>query len=344
MPVPEPRTASATPVLEARAVTKRFPLHGPGQHGKEVHALEETSLALHEGRITALVGESGSGKSTLARLLALAHPPTDGEIRLDGAAVQQARTARGRRAYHRQVQMVFQDPFSSLSPVHRVRYILGRPLQLHGHASGRAQLDAQIAQLLERVNLTPADQYIDKFPHELSGGQRQRVAIARALAARPKVLLGDEPVSMLDVSIRLDILNLLNRLRDDEGLAILYITHDIASARYFADEIKVLYAGQLVESGPGDAVVERPLHPYTRLLLESAPDPDRGGLLDEPDVVDDAETLGEPPSLVDPPTGCRFHPRCPLARPVCATAFPARTHVEGGQWVHCWSYDEEHYA
>jgi len=336
--------APAEPVLEARDVVKRFPLHGPGQHGKEVHAVEPTSLALHAGRITALVGESGSGKSTLARMLALAYPPTEGEIRLDGEPVKQARTARGKRAYYRQVQMVFQDPFSSLSPVHRLRYILSRPLQLHGHASGHADLERQILDLLKRVNLTPADQFIDKFPHELSGGQRQRVAIARALAARPKVLLGDEPVSMLDVSIRLDILNLLGTLRDDEGLAILYITHDIAGARYFADEIKVLYAGQLVESGPADAVVEQPRHPYTRLLLESAPDPDRdGGLLDEPEVVDDEETLGEPPSLVDPPTGCRFHPRCPLAKPVCATAFPPRTHFDDEQWVHCWSYDEENY-
>ncbi|MEK0097433.1 ABC transporter ATP-binding protein [Streptomyces sp. NPDC056002] len=336
--------APAEPVLEARDVVKRFPLHGPGRHGTEVHAVEPTSLALHAGRITALVGESGSGKSTLARMLALAYPPTEGEIRLDGAPVKQARTARGKRAYYRQVQMIFQDPFSSLSPVHRLRYILSRPLQLHGHASGRAELEQQILELLNRVNLTPADQFIDKFPHELSGGQRQRVAIARALAARPKVLLGDEPVSMLDVSIRLDILNLLGTLRDDEGLAILYITHDIAGARYFADEIKVLYAGQLVESGPADAVVEQPRHPYTRLLLESAPDPERdGGLLDEPEVVDDEETLGEPPSLVDPPAGCRFHPRCPLAKPVCATAFPPRTHFDDGQWVHCWSYDEEYH-
>ncbi|MFE4677340.1 ABC transporter ATP-binding protein [Streptomyces sp. NPDC056721] len=336
--------APAEPVLEARDVVKRFPLHGPGGHGKEVHAVEPTNLALHAGRITALVGESGSGKSTLARMLALAYPPTEGEIRLDGAPVKQARTARGKRAYYRQVQMIFQDPFSSLSPVHRLRYILSRPLQLHGHASGRAELERQILDLLNRVNLTPADQFIDKFPHELSGGQRQRVAIARALAARPKVLLGDEPVSMLDVSIRLDILNLLGTLRDDEGLAILYITHDIAGARYFADEIKVLYAGQLVESGSADAVVEQPRHPYTRLLLESAPDPERdGGLLDEPEVVDDEETLGEPPSLVDPPAGCRFHPRCPLAKPVCATAFPPRTHFDDGQWVHCWSYDEENY-
>ncbi|MHC5260357.1 ABC transporter ATP-binding protein [Streptomyces sp. UC4497] len=340
--MPAPETTLPAPVLEAREVVKRFPMHGPGGHGKEVKAVEPTSLALHKGRITALVGESGSGKSTLARMLALAYPPTEGEIRLDGDVVKKARTAKAKRAYYRQVQMIFQDPFSSLSPVHKIRYILSRPLKLHGLASGAEDMEQQILQLLERVNLTPADQFIDKFPYELSGGQRQRIAIARALAARPKVLLGDEPISMLDVSIRLDILNLLGKLRDDEGLAILYITHDIASARYFADEIKVLYAGQLVESGPGDEIVANPQHPYTKLLLDSAPDPDRGGFLDEPDVADDEETLGEPPSLVDPPSGCRFRTRCPLAKPVCATAFPARTQVDESHWVHCWAQDEQY--
>ncbi|CAM5671989.1 dipeptide/oligopeptide/nickel ABC transporter ATP-binding protein [Streptomyces spiroverticillatus] len=331
-----PPTDASKPVLEARKVSKRFTLHGPGQYGKEVHALEPVTLALHPGRITALVGESGSGKSTLARLLALAHPPTSGEIRLDGERIAAARTARGKRAYYRQVQMVFQDPFSSLSPVHRVRHILGRPLQLHGGAQDKAARERQTVELLERVNLTPADQFIDKFPHELSGGQRQRVAIARALAARPRVLLGDEPVSMLDVSIRLDILNLLGSLRDD-GLAILYITHDIAGARYFADEIKVLYAGQLVESGPGEELVRDPRHPYTRLLVESAPDPDR--IAPPPDPDGDDAPPGEPPSLVDPPGGCRFHPRCPLAVPQCATTFPPRTHLSAKRWVHCWSHD-----
>lgn len=342
MPAPDaPSEASTGAVLEAAEVVKHFPVHGLRQHGKHVHALERTTLALHPGRITALVGESGSGKSTLARLLALDHTPTDGEIRLDGTPVRRTWRTKARRAYYRQVQMIFQDPFSSLNPVHRLRYILSRPLKLHGHARGRAELERQILDLLERVDLTPAEHFIDKFPHELSGGQRQRVAIARALAARPKVLLGDEPISMLDASIRLDILNLLRRLRDDEGLAILYITHDIASARYFADEIKVLYAGQLVESGPPGAVVEQPRHPYTRLLLDSAPDPDRGGFLDGAADPAEEEALGEPPDLVAPPAGCRFHPRCPIARPECTTAFPPRTQVDDGHWLHCWSYSQD---
>ncbi|WP_225830191.1 ABC transporter ATP-binding protein [Streptomyces sp. NK08204] len=342
MPAPEePPEAVADAALVARQVVKRFPRHGLGQHGKQVHALEPTTLALHPGRITALVGESGSGKSTLARLLAMVHTPTEGEILLGGTVVRRARTTKARRAYYRQVQMIFQDPFSSLNQVHRLRYILSRPLKLHGHARGRAELERHVLELLERVELTPAEQFIDKFPHELSGGQRQRVAIARALAARPRILLGDEPISMLDASIRLDILNLLRRLRDDEDLAILYITHDIASARYFADEIKVLYAGQLVESGPPDAVVEQPRHPYTRLLLDSAPDPDRGGFLDGAADLAEEEPLGEPPDLVAPPAGCRFHPRCPLARPECTTAFPPRTEAGDGHWVHCWSHGQD---
>ena len=172
---------------------------------------------------------------------------------------------------------MLQDPFSSLNPVHDVRYHLARPLQVHGLVEPGTSIDEAIAGLLERVALTPADQFLGKYPHELSGGQRQRVAIARALAVRPRVLLADEPVSMLDVSIRLGILNLLGDLRERERLAILYITHDIASARYLADTIVVMYAGQVVESGPAEAVTDRPEHPYTQLLLSAAPDPDRAG-------------------------------------------------------------------
>jgi len=188
------------------------------------------------------------------------------------------------------------------------------------------------------VNLTPAGDFIDKLPHELSGGQRQRVAIARALAVEPAVLLGDELVSMLDVSIRLDVLNLLARLRDEEGLAILYITHDIASARYFADDINVMYAGQHVESGPAEAVSQAPKHPYTRLLLDCSPDPEAGE--DEVLRAYETEDLGEPPSLIDPPTGCRFHPRCPFARDECRRTLPGATHFTDGSWARCWLYGE----
>ncbi|MFI6598478.1 ABC transporter ATP-binding protein [Nonomuraea sp. NPDC050536] len=305
------------PVLEAVGVSMRF----PAGRGRAVHAVEEASLALHAGRTVALVGESGSGKTTLARILARYHPPTSGEVILRGG---------NGHSYKRQVQLVFQDPFASLNPVHRIGYILGRVLRIHGHARGRAEQRRQAAELLDRVNLP--EEVLDKFPHELSGGQRQRVVIARALAVRPRVLLGDEPVSMLDVSIRLDILNLLARLRDEDGLAMLYITHDIAGARYFADEIRVMYAGQMIEGGPAEAVTADPRHPYTRLLLASAPDPDRT-------VAAPEDESGEPPSLIDPPGGCRFHPRCPVAMEVCSRRFPPRS--GGEHWTHCWLYAQE---
>jgi len=226
-----------TPVLEARGLTKHFPVHtrlarppaaaGRGSRRAVVHAVEGVSLALPQAGITAVVGESGSGKSTLARLLAQLIKPTAGSVLLDGAPTP------GRQSYARQVQLVLQDPFSSLNPVHNIRYHLARPLRLHGLASGTS-LDTQIAELLGRVALAPADQFAGKYPHELSGGQRQRVAIARALAMRPRVLLADEPVSMLDVSIRLGVLNLLAGLRQRVKLAILYVTHDIASALLLA--------------------------------------------------------------------------------------------------------------
>jgi peptide/nickel transport system ATP-binding protein len=278
------------------------------------------TLALPQAGITAVVGESGSGKSTLARLLAQLIKPTAGSVLLDGAAAP-----RGQR-YARQVQLVLQDPFSSLNPVHNVHYHLARPLRVHGLARG-ASLDAQIGDLLGRVALAPA--FADKYPHELSGGQRQRVAIARALAMRPRVLLADEPVSMLDVSIRLGVLNLLAGLREHEGLAILYVTHDIASARYLADVIAVMYAGQIIESGPAAQVTDAPAHPYTQLLLSAAPDPDRA----EPPSL---RGRGAPPNLIRPPGGCRFHPRCPFAMAVCAEERPAAIGVASGHSSACW--------
>jgi peptide/nickel transport system ATP-binding protein len=226
------------------------------------------------------------------------------------------------------VQLILQDPFSSLNPVHSVRYQLRRPVRLHKTA-GPDGTDAAVEALLEKVKLTPPSRYIDRLPHELSGGQLQRVAIARCLAAGPQVLLADEPVSMLDVSIRLGVLNLLDELCHEEQLAVLYITHDLASARYLATTLLVMYAGQVVESGPAVDVVERPSHPYTQLLLSATSDPDRprSGKL---------TTAGAPPSLIDPPRGCRFHPRCPHAMPVCSVEAPPTVEVAPGQRAACW--------
>jgi peptide/nickel transport system ATP-binding protein len=223
--------------------------------------------------------------------------------------------------------MVFQDPFASLNPVHRVRHHLVRPLQIHHIADG--DLDAAVADLLRRVALKPAEHFARKFPHELSGGQRQRVAIARGLAVRPRVLIADEPVSMLDVSIRLGVLNLLADLRDRENLAILYVTHDIASARYLADTIMVMYAGQLVETAPSVSLTDRPAHPYTQLLLAAAPDPDRA----KPATL---AGRGAPPSLLAPPSGCRFHPRCPYVMEICKRQVPPSVAVSIDHSAACW--------
>ncbi|WP_328580663.1 ABC transporter ATP-binding protein [Streptomyces sp. NBC_00370] len=329
------RTATEeAPVLRAIDVTKHFEMPG----GARVHAVEHVDVTLRPGRIVALVGESGSGKTTVARLLARMYATTSGTIELNGEPVA-TRRAPG-RDYHRQVQLIFQDPFGSLHPGHTIGYTLQRPLLIHRHARTKAQARSLAAELLEQVGLTPAQDYLSKLPHSLSGGQRQRVVIARALAVRPSVLLGDEPISMLDVSIRLDMLNLLGKLRDERGLALLYITHDIASARYLCDDVQVMYAGQMVEGGPKDAVINTPRHPYTRMLVEASPDPARRITVNRATAFDEGETAGEPPNLTDPPAGCRFHPRCPFAMDECRTSFPPRTDLGGGHWAHCWLHDK----
>jgi peptide/nickel transport system ATP-binding protein len=314
------------PVLEARNLTKLFRVRR-GRRGRRgaVHAVENVSVALARSAVTAVVGESGSGKSTLARMLARIITPTSGDLLLDGDHVPLSQ--RNRQQYAGRVQLVLQDPFASLNPVHSVRYHLSRPLKIHHMADGG--MGGAIEGLLHRVALDPPGRFIDKYPHELSGGQRQRVAIARALAVQPDVLLADEPVSMLDVSIRLGVLNLLADLRDTSQLAILYVTHDIASARYLADTIVVMYAGELVESAPSTELTDAPAHPYTQLLLSAAPDPARA----EPPVLAGA---GAPPSLVSPPSGCRFHPRCPHAMAVCREQRPPTVTVSPGHSAACW--------
>ncbi|ADL46629.1 ABC transporter ATP-binding protein [Micromonospora aurantiaca (nom. illeg.)] len=335
-------------VLEAVGLTKHFPVRRRlrdllSRTPAVVHAVDDVSIALRRGRVTALVGESGSGKSTVARLLAQLYPRTAGDIRLHGRSTR-VRGGRRIRAYVRRVQLILQDPFASLNPVHTVRYHLTRSLRIHGNAgTGPDGLEKALAGLLTRVALTPPERYLDAFPHELSGGQRQRVAIARALGADPEVLLADEPVSMLDVSIRLGVLNLLQDLKDRLDLAILYITHDIASARYFADETIVMYAGRMVEGGDSETVTQRPAHPYTRLLIESAPDPERITGAGGDGAAAGERGHGEPPSLIRPPAGCRFHPRCPAAMPRCATDLPPPIPVDDapGHWAACWLYDAD---
>ncbi|TDB75325.1 ABC transporter ATP-binding protein [Micromonospora sp. KC723] len=258
--------------LTAEHLVKNYHLRR-GLRGSTLRAVDDVSFTLEPGRTVALVGQSGSGKSTIAKLLLQLERPTAGRILVDGKPAQ--RRGGGLDRYRRTVQMVFQDPFASLNPYHTVEHHLERPIRLHHPKLSGDEVHRRVLHLLERVRLTPAENVAARRPHQLSGGQRQRVAIARALAPRPGVLIADEPVSMLDVSIRLGVLNLLATLQREEDLGVLYITHDLATARHFADEILVMYRGRIVERGDADEVILRPRHEYTKTLAAAAPNPER---------------------------------------------------------------------
>ena len=317
---------SAGAELEVRGLTKHFTI-GNALRRSYVQAVEDVSFELKPGTITALVGESGSGKSTVARLLAHLYEPTSGSIVFDGGDVAQVHSRADVLRYRSQVQMIFQDPFGSLNPVKTIRHHIERPLRIHKIVASD-EVEARIHELLSTVGLVPPDQIAAKYPHELSGGQRQRVAIARALAVEPRVVLADEPTSMLDVSIRIGILNLMLALKEEHGIAFLYVTHDLASARYLADDILVMYAGQIVEQGPVDAVLEDPLHPYTELLLSAVPDPNRAFARIE-------GRGGQTSAAVDPAEGCRFAGRCPIAVDVCSRVTPPLVAARAGQSARC---------
>jgi peptide/nickel transport system ATP-binding protein len=313
--------------LEVRDLSKRFPAGGT-LHRSYVHAVDDVSFELRPGTITALVGESGSGKSTVARLLARLYEPSDGTVLFDGGDITRIRRRHDVMRYRSQVQLIFQDPFASLNPVKTVRHHIERPLRLHDVVPA-SEIEERVHELLLTVGLVPPEQIAAKYPHELSGGQRQRVAIARALAVEPTIVLADEPTSMLDVSIRIGILNLMLKLKEERDIAFLYVTHDLASARYVADDILVMYAGQIVEQGPIEDVLAEPLHPYTQLLMAAAPDP-AAGL--QPERIE----LGVPASAaVDPEAGCRFRSRCPLAIAVCSEVTPQLVEARPAQIARC---------
>jgi peptide/nickel transport system ATP-binding protein len=322
-----------TPVqLSSRDLTRHYITRVPGRFKnakRVVRAVDDVSLELIAGKVTAVVGESGSGKSVLARMLARIVRPTSGELFLEGQQIDLK--SRRTLAYASKVQLVLQDPFASINPVHQVRHSLERPLLLHGAKKSDVEELAMAA--LTRVSLEPPDRFFTRYPHELSGGQLQRVSIARALCVQPNVLLADEPISMLDVSVRLGILNLLKGLCDSEQLAILYITHDIASARYLADETIVMYAGQVVERSHGTQLVDQPTHPYTQLLIASVPDPS--------DPTSHARQKGEHSTFAIAEVGCRFAPRCPYAMDVCRTTDPPDFKVGEGHTSHCWLHASE---
>jgi peptide/nickel transport system ATP-binding protein len=321
------------PLLEARHLSLEFTVHDRVGATRTIKVLDDICLSVQRGDIVGIIGESGSGKTSLARIFAMMYPPTSGMLLLEGepAAFRNAAYLRRHRAT---VQLMFQDPFASLNPMHRLRYALGRALRLYGFKGGNAELETQILALLARVQLNPAASYIDKFPHQLSGGQRQRVVLARALAARPKVLLADEPISMLDVSIRAEILNLLGNLRAEEDLAVVYVTHDVASARYLCNHIAVIYAGQIVEYGDSEQVIQNPQHPYTRLLLDASPDPAAAMHLSRAERFHLAGSA-EPPNLAALRGGCRFAARCPIVLDRCRQAVPQDVNIDSGHRVRC---------
>lgn len=300
-------------LIEARNLTRHYEvrrgLFGPPA---TVKALNGVSFRLAAGRTLAVVGESGSGKSTLARLLTMIEPPTAGQLIVDGVDVAHADAA-ARRQLRRDVQIVFQNPYGSLNPRQRIGHALEEPLRVNTKLA-TAERRAAAHEMLRKVGLRP--EHYDRYPHMFSGGQRQRIAIARALMLRPKILVLDEPVSALDVSIRAQILNLLAQLQDEFGLAYVFVSHDLSVVRYIADEVLVMYLGCAVESGTREEIFGAPRHPYTQALLSATP-------VADPDAVKQRIVLkGEVPSPFDPPAGCVFHPRCPVALARCAREAP----------------------
>src|SRR5439155_17195460 len=273
-------------------------------------------LAIGEDQIVALVGESGSGKSTIARLIAMLYVPTEGEIFHRGRSLRTLKTRREVLNYRGKVPMVFQDPYGSLSPVYHVSHGIMRALKLHRRDLSRHGRQEEGERLFEAVGLVPASTFLTKFPYELSGGQRQRIGFAQALASRPELILADEPVSMLDVSVRIGVLNLMADLRRKEGISFLYITHDIASARYVAYRLVVMYPAKIARQAPAEDVLANPKHPYTQLLLSAVPDPRA------PVSLPASSEVAEPPRVIDPGEGCRFRWRCPYAIERCSVESP----------------------
>jgi oligopeptide/dipeptide ABC transporter ATP-binding protein len=324
-----PDRTDAEPLLRLRHVTKDFPVRTSELSGHDkavVRAVDDVSLDVYPGETVGLVGETGCGKSTLARCATRLHDLTSGEVWFDGQDI--SRLSRRRlRPMRREVQMIFQDPYGSLNPRRRVGSIIGDPFAIHGIESG-VERKRRVQDLMHLVGLNP--EHYNRFPAEFSGGQRQRIGVARALALRPKLIVCDEPVSALDVSIQAQIINLLADLQAELGLTYVFISHDLSVVRHVSDRIAVMYLGQVVEMAPTDDVFERTRHPYTKALLSALPVPD-------PDASDSRQRIvltGDVPSPADPPSGCRFHPRCPKAKLDCADAVPPLVAVLGDDDAH----------
>lgn len=299
-----------------------------------VKAVDGVSLRLRRGETVAVVGESGSGKTTLGRVSLGLLKSTAGQVRFEQQPIPQG-AGPALKAYRRRAQAIFQDPFATIDPYMTVYETIAEPLVIHG-IGNEQERRAKVATALQEVRLTPVDEIAERYPHQLSGGQRQRVGIARALVLQPEYILADEPVSMVDASSRAELLYLLRELRERYGITFLYITHDIATARHFANRIVVMYLGKIVESGPAALVVDNPQHPYTRALIAAVPEPDPANRLRERPVVQ-----GEPPNAIQIPTGCAFHPRCPAVMAgLCADKQPSLVEVEPEHWVSCFLYEQ----
>lgn len=311
---------SADAILEVKDLVKHFAPHRSlaqtlsGKNRKTVRAVDGVSFAIGRGEIFGLIGESGSGKTTTGKLIQKLLEPTSGSMLFDGQDV--TRTGReATQAYRRKVQMIFQDPYASMNPRFKVKDVLEEPLLIHGLGADRLEREAMVRKALSEVKLEPPDEYMARYPHMLSGGQRQRVATARTLILNPKLLVADEPVSMIDLSTRAEILHMMKDVQRSLGLSYLYITHDLSTARYFADRIAVMYLGRIIEMGNSDDLIDHPRHPYTMALIDAVPEPVSGKL----DLIKELPISGEIPSPADIPKGCRFHPRCPYAVPACAS-------------------------
>ena len=321
---------SETVLLEATSLVKHFPVRGTafrGGHGEVVHAVDGVSLEVRRGETLGIVGESGCGKSTLGRMLVRLHDPTTGTVRFDGTDITHL-SRRELRPYRRQLQMIFQDPYASLNPRKRVGQILEDPFRIHGTLAG-GEMRRRVQELLEVVGLSP--DHVNRYPHEFSGGQRQRIGVARALALAPKLIVADEPVSALDVSIQAQVINLLDDLQDEFSLTYVFIAHDLGVVHHVSDRIAVMYLGVVVEVGPSDGLFLEPIHPYTEALLSAIP-----GIEADDEVRRERIVLeGEVPSPVDPPAGCRFHPRCRYATEICTVERPPLVDHGNGRSAAC---------
>jgi oligopeptide transport system ATP-binding protein len=317
-------------LLEIRDLVKHFPIKSGVLIDRQVgavQAVDGVTLTVKEGETLGLVGESGCGKSTLCRTVLQLIPPTSGSVQFEGEELV-GRRGRALRPLRREMQMIFQDPYASLNPRQRVGEIVGSPLRIHGLASGDA-LKRQVNELLERVGLGP--EHFNRFPHEFSGGQRQRIGIARALALRPKLIIADEPVSALDVSIQAQIINLLEDLQDEFKLTYIFVAHDLGVIRHVSDRIAVMYLGKIVELGPAEEVYAKPIHPYTLSLLSALPIPDPKANAEREQIV----LEGDLPSPANPPAACRFHTRCPYATEICSQDEPLLVNYGNDHWAAC---------